>query len=253
VTKDELIGQGYLEAYLTGDLTVQEQQEVEQLLHHDEVALAFLELQTVLETMTIRAGIPAPANVRKSIARTLMYSPTDRPYRMYLVAASLALLIFVSLGGYYFVQYQKTIKELDNLIAQNAQMADNIRQVNTQLDGLKQNMAVLANPAFERIILNTTDPGVVQQAVIYFNASEQQVFLNTSSLAMLDENAQYQLWALIDGLPVDAGVFDVLPGEFQQMKSFGKADAFAVTIEPRGGSVNPTLEKLQVIGKVTGG
>jgi anti-sigma-K factor RskA len=34
------------------------------------------------------------------------------------------------------------------------------------------------------------------------------------------------------------------------MKSIGVAQTFAITLEPRGGSVSPTLEKLMVIGNI---
>jgi anti-sigma-K factor RskA len=34
------------------------------------------------------------------------------------------------------------------------------------------------------------------------------------------------------------------------MKSIGKAQAFAVTLEPKGGSVNPTMDKMMVMGAI---
>jgi anti-sigma-K factor RskA len=60
------------------------------------------------------------------------------------------------------------------------------------------------------------------------------------------------LWALVDGKPVDLGVFDAddtLIG-LKAMKSIGVLQTFAVTLEPRGGSVAPTLEKLMVLGNI---
>ena len=48
------------------------------------------------------------------------------------------------------------------------------------------------------------------------------------------------------------GVFDnnVLDSAatVKEMKSIGAADAFAVTLEPTGGSVNPTLTEMVVMG-----
>jgi len=53
-------------------------------------------------------------------------------------------------------------------------------------------------------------------------------------------------------VPVDAGVFDWNSEGLQKMKSIsGQAvAAFAVTIEPKGGSESPSLETMQVIGNV---
>ncbi|MEQ9232093.1 MAG: anti-sigma factor, partial [Cyclobacteriaceae bacterium] len=136
------------------------------------------------------------------------------------------------------------------LLNQNEELADNVQQVNQKMDRMKSDLTVLINPAFSRVIMNSTQDGIVQQAVIYFNPSDRQVYLNTSTLPELSEDQQYQLWALIDGQPVDAGTFDVLKDQFQQMKQFERVDAFAVTIEPKGGSEGPTLEKMQVYGEV---
>ena len=70
----------------------------------------------------------------------------------------------------------------------------------------------------------------------------------------LAQENQYQLWAIIDGKPVDAGVFDTSLAGLLKMKEIGNgAAAFAVTIEPRGGKASPTLETMQVVGNVVKG
>jgi anti-sigma-K factor RskA len=66
-----------------------------------------------------------------------------------------------------------------------------------------------------------------------------------------DKDHQYQLWALVGGKPVDLGVFDAPADSTQmkEMKSIARADAFAVTLEPKGGSINPTMDQMVVLGK----
>ena len=67
-----------------------------------------------------------------------------------------------------------------------------------------------------------------------------------------DKDHQYQLWALVGGKPVDLGVFDKTATDstidMKEMKSLALAQAFAVTLEPRGGSVNPTMDQMMVVG-----
>lgn len=71
--------------------------------------------------------------------------------------------------------------------------------------------------------------------------------------ALAHEN-QYQPCAIIDGKPVDAGVFDGNIAGLLKMKNVGKgASTFAVTVEPRGGKSSPSLETMQVLGNVTKG
>jgi hypothetical protein len=43
----------------------------------------------------------------------------------------------------------------------------------------------------------------------------------------------------------------VKTGEFIKMLEVPQAAAFAVTMEPRGGSINPTLDQMYVIGNVS--
>ena len=71
-------------------------------------------------------------------------------------------------------------------------------------------------------------------------------------MPVTDAEHQYQLWALVDGVPVDLGVFDAEGNGigFKDMKSIGKAQAFAVTLEPKGGSKNPTLDQMVVMGAI---
>ena len=68
--------------------------------------------------------------------------------------------------------------------------------------------------------------------------------------AAIPADKQYQLWALKDGQPIDMGVFDPVTPEdgLLEMGRVPGADAFAVTLEPRGGSANPTLEEMYVYG-----
>jgi anti-sigma-K factor RskA len=68
-----------------------------------------------------------------------------------------------------------------------------------------------------------------------------------------DANSQYQLWGFVDGKPVDLGVFDV-DAKHEANQKIGdlskKYAGFAITIEKKGGSLSPTLDKLVVKGNV---
>jgi anti-sigma-K factor RskA len=54
---------------------------------------------------------------------------------------------------------------------------------------------------------------------------------------------QYQLWALLDGKPVDAGTFNVNSDsiQLQEVRNIANAQAFAITLEHKGGVRSPTL------------
>ena len=90
--------------------------------------------------------------------------------------------------------------------------------------------------------------------LVYWNKNNKNILINhrAMDLPKTDKTHEYQLWALVDGKPVSLGVFGENAKEaVQQMVTVPKAQAFAVTIEPIGGSVNPTMEKMVVMGGVS--
>jgi anti-sigma-K factor RskA len=76
------------------------------------------------------------------------------------------------------------------------------------------------------------------------------VDMHSMKLPVHDKHHQYQLWALVGGKPVDMGVFNANADttSIKEMKLIAAADAFAVTLEPMGGSVSPTLDQMVVMG-----
>ena len=71
-------------------------------------------------------------------------------------------------------------------------------------------------------------------------------------LAPTDDAHQYQLWAIVAGKPVSLGVFDTSrdTAGMKEMTPVADAAVFAVTVEPRGGSINPTMDAMVVAAKI---
>ena len=72
--------------------------------------------------------------------------------------------------------------------------------------------------------------------------------LNDIAKETVDYYLQYD-----KGKPVDAGVLTVATasGEgLQHMKDIASAQTFAMTVEPLGGSVGPTLSTMTVVGNI---
>jgi len=257
LSKEEILTEGYLAAYITGDLAIDQIGEIESLIQSDEeVAREYRQLQHTLEQISFQYGIPPQAESKKKVmenesiisgfSRSSSYQGRD--YR-YPLAASITLLLASTLAAFYFWNlYIETDNKLAEATIQNIELVERYQQVNQELDGVRQDLAVIVSPEFSRIILSGTDNTTNAKAVIYWNSEQEEVYLHSTNLAVLSQGLQYQLWALIDGEPIDMGVFDAKEGAFQVMKSIGVADAFAVTIEKAGGSESPTLSTMQVYG-----
>lgn len=80
-----------------------------------------------------------------------------------------------------------------------------------------------------------------------------EIYIDPSNLPKAPEGKQYQFWAIVDGKPVNGGIISTeINGKtvhFQQMKSFGNAQAFAVSLEDAGPE-KPVPTKLMVMGKM---
>ena len=92
-------------------------------------------------------------------------------------------------------------------------------------------------------------PGAL--ATVYWDTTTKDVYMMINNLPQPASDKQYQLWALINNQPVDLGVFEMRQQRLLvKMKNVQNAQAFAITLEPRGGSPSPTMSAMYVMGKL---
>lgn len=269
---EEYISSGILEAYVFNELSEKERREVEAMLEkYPELREELNAIELGLEDMAMATAVQPKSELKnnilgsilgeeevkpevkpdtsatKSEARLVQMEPS--PVWKYAVAASVTLAL---VSGYLAFDYRSKWKNSSDaytqLLASNSQMAQQYNQVNQKLGSLEDDLAVLSNPEFRRIEMVGTDKAKDALASVYWNQVSQELYLDIRNLKQLAADQQYQLWAIVDGQPVDAGVFDWNAEGLIRMKNMASSAAFAVTIEPRGGSENPTLDEMQVIG-----
>jgi anti-sigma-K factor RskA len=75
-----------------------------------------------------------------------------------------------------------------------------------------------------------------------------ETYLVVAGLQEAPSNHTYQLWFMDDGTPVSAGVFDVDEGLaiFEADRSLEGFDGAAISVEPEGGSTEPTTAPIMV-------
>jgi anti-sigma-K factor RskA len=258
VNLEEYISSGVLESYAMDELSQTERQEVEKnLSDYPEICEELEKIELTLEKMAFATALKPKSSVKDKILGAveaekpaIQMESTKTSWMKYAAAASILVAFVSSFMAYnYYNKWKGTEQELSNLITQNQQIANDYNVVNQKLDKISADLGVINNAAFSRVALNGTDNSPESQAYIYWNASSQEVYLSVQNLKELSKEQQYQLWAIVDGVPVDAGVFNLADG-LVKMKNVTGAAAFAVTVEPEGGSVNPSLETMQVVGNV---
>ena len=173
--------------------------------------------------------------------------PMVAPFWRIAAAASIALLI----GSIAFniVTYNKYTATGEELIAAR-QTLDTLEQKSRLMEA---DMSVVQSRYSIPVALKGLEVAPEANAKIFWMQNTGEVFIDPSNLPEAPRGKQYQLWAIVDGKPVDGGmILTAKNGDryrIQKMKSFGKAEAFAVTLEDEKG--NPTPKgPMFVMGKM---
>ncbi len=271
----EFIATGILESYLLGTATQQEIGKVHDMLNKypylkieiDAVEEALLKVaeskrRTVSDSLKdkIFSSIDFDQPPSSSINTNNTYSTTKVPIRSskkkmyisYSIAASIILLIASTVININILRTNKKMSnELSRLSKENIHMQSEMQSQKTMLDKMNSQFAALTDPNSKTIVLKGLDISPGSLATVYWNTRSNKVYLYANNLIDPPPNKQYQLWAIIDGKPVDAGVFET--GEkqmLQNMKLASNPQAFAITLEKKGGNPTPTLEAMYLLGEV---
>ena len=73
-------------------------------------------------------------------------------------------------------------------------------------------------------------------ATVYWDTTSHDVYLLMNNLPKPASDKQYQLWAFLDGQPIDMGLIEISdkPLQLYQLKKAQGAQAFAITLENKG-------------------
>lgn len=278
------IESGILELYAMGELSPAEKLEVEAMAaKHPAIEAELADIQQALEGYAEAYAIEPAEAVRERFITTLfgaeeepatpvesVQQPENRPeivtlprkssgsqFYKYAFAACLVLLL-MSVASLFvlYTRLQDSKGQLADLEAANQKFANRVNFMDQQLNNSKEALAILRNPEYKVVNLAGTEKSPKSSMAVAWSAKKQEVYLDIAALDLpqTDKEHQYQLWALVDGKPVDLGVFDMVTDSvgLKKMKAIGRAQAFAVTLEPRGGSKSPTLEEMVALGAIGG-
>ncbi|RYE19318.1 MAG: anti-sigma factor [Sphingobacteriales bacterium] len=268
------IESGILELYVLGDVSAEEKLQVQEMVSkHPEVKAELDAIETSLENYAAANAVDPSEKVRDRVLNSMLINLGDdrifpgqttrekdnvaalpaRPsnFYKYAFAACLALLlvsIAVLVGMYDSLQESKM--RLVALQLDNQQFSKRVNLMDLQL-------GVFRDSTFRFIKLKGTPKTPASVMTIAWSSVKRKVMIDMADLKLPenDKNHQYQLWAIVNGKPVDLGVFDAASAradtaDMKEMKPVAAPQAFAVTLEKRGGSANPTMEEMVVISNI---
>lgn len=290
MTLEELISSGKLELYVAGVLSDREMSDIGILaVENPAVALEIEKIEQVMvewlspqefqmpeaekerqideilgrirkEPRPILNGLPplhGNGNGNGHHHTHAVVRPLRNRWPSWAVAVLVATLVLTTgLSIWTGVRYAHLAPEASSLKTQYQDLANAQNQYQDQMSRLQTQVSLMRNILTRRIELSTVAGNKITGAdnymLVYWNPLSKKLLLVDAHLPELSSQQQYQLWAMYNGQPIDAGVFDIK--DIQSSSSFQKdisnAQAFAVTVEPKGGSKTPTLSNLCMMGKL---
>lgn len=209
-------------------------------------------IEKSLEVYAMDHAVEPSSSVKQTIINKLETRKTAlvksiSPAWKYAAAASILLL----LGSVYFnMSYYNKYKQADTALQNSRQ---ELVAANDKLDAMNSDMDVVKNKYSQAVSLNGMDAAPEAAAKVFWMKNTGEVYIDPSNLPEAPAGKQYQLWAFVDGKPVDGGMIITTKNNnkyhIQKMKTFGRAEAFAVTLETAGGNPTPKGD-LYVMGKL---
>ncbi len=239
----EIISSGLLELYVMGIASPEETRNVEQWAkQYPEVAAELNAIASAMESYAQVHAIEPAASVKENIFKTIGGSSSSSvttqasakvysisPAWKYAAAASIILLVGSLIFNYTYYDKYKTAND-DLQVAQTE-----LKQIKEMAQSMDTTMRVMSDGT--PVALKSMDTAADMSAKIYWVKNTSEVYIDPANLPKAPDGKQYEFWAIVDGAPVNGGIITEVNGKtvrLQKMKSFGKAQAFAVSLEEVG-------------------
>lgn len=272
----EYISSGILESYILGQASPEEAGILECVMKNsDEVREAFEEAQKTFEMLANAQAVTPPNDLKSKIWAKIQQeqkTADDTPvipiqnneeifeekkelkeidtekssgggWKNFAIAAS--VLFLVSIGAnLYWMNSQAKIND------QIVKLESETKSKNLAMQNMQQKLDIAANPDMKKVVLAGVEKHPESKATVLWDTNSKDVYLNVNSLPKAPEGMEYQLWAIADGKPVSAGMYSEDKDGRIALANIPNAQAFAITLEKKGGSEAPTMENMYVMGGV---
>ncbi len=248
----DYISSGIVESYVLGLTSPEEQSEFERMFReYPEVLQARVDFELAMEQQAFKNAIAPPPALKQQVMDAISPAeakiiPIDKTTRVvkanwfkYAAAACAVLLA----GSLYwnisqFNRNRKLQETYNGLVKDYDSAALRLTEVEDEID------MMISNPNMKMAAMKGLDDVPASFATVYWDSTSKDVYLLVNNLPKPPSEKQYQLWALLDGQPIDVGMIDndFFIGQKKlllKMKNVNGAQAFAITLEEKGGSPTP--------------
>jgi len=268
----EYINTGILELYALNLLSPEEAREVEMLVEkHVELKNELSEIQDSFDSLATKNMMKSPlseADIWKGIEASELAASNqiqNQPpsssnpktgnkialnKNLFFILTSVFLLKGIIIG-FLLYQQSKTTHQMDNIHQQLNVLQKDKQEIAAAKEKLEQDFHTLRSIAKQSFTLKDPERNTSSLAVVHWDAEAQSNFVDLINIPAAPKGKQYQLWAIVEGQPTSAGLIDPTlskEGLLIEVDFISNPQAFAITLEPIGGSEQPTMDEMVVIG-----
>lgn len=160
------------------------------------------------------------------------------------IAASFALLLVTLSLIFYSFNLSSEISDKEEIIVEQQTQ---ITELQSEIQQKEELLSILESREVDLVIMSGMEVNPNGYGKIIWDSESKRALLQVSNLPAVPTDKEYQLWIIKNNKPVSAGLFavdDPKKDSFFKLEEISadeqNADAFAVTMEPKGGMPQPT-------------
>jgi hypothetical protein len=172
--------------------------------------------------------------------------PTALAAAVALLAVGVASLLFVRLEESR-AELARRERQLRTLEARSEEQTVQLASLQEELAEVSGRLGLITRAGTEACLLQPPDGLGIARGVVYIAADHRHWILKVSGLTPVPSDRAYQLWFVTEGGPVSGGTFQTSAGADAELGSPTMPSgltAIAVTVEPAGGSPQPTGQQV---------
>lgn len=267
----DFIESGIIESVVLGFASEQEIAELQNAAtQYPEVKAEWKAVSHAFESEASRHAIVAPDSVKTAVMSIIIEDDRAKKPETPIVTlntttsksnswkwlAAASVVVSFGLGTLWYMNYQEMVTTKNMLASANSKIESMDQQMSiltVEQEKAMEYRKVLAQLDTKNIVMSGTPMEPTANVHIMWNENNKMAVLKSVAINEIPTEMQLQLWAIADGKPVSLGVFDI--ADLKEMSDPFAVDAknisaFAITIEKRGGSEQPTMDKMVVMAPV---
>lgn len=254
-TQDHSVFEELCVGYVLNSITKEEEIEFKKLLEtaNDEQIRLFQDMQNIASELALLAYDDAPSDMVKEQLLEMAWNSVRSQQsggnvhylsRYRISAAAAVIFLITSLGLFFFNKNLES--DLQQQMELVVQKETTIKMLESEVDQKSELLAILESRDVDLVLMDGLDVNPNGFGKVIWDKENGQALLQVANIPKVPTAKEYQLWFVINNQPFSAGVFAVNnPSKdnffkIQNLNQSASEGAFAITLEPEGGSPQPT-------------